>query len=54
MLVGLSAGRTDTNGGTLKTDQNTAVKGLDQEFAEARDERALPVRSSNYPLRSIL
>lgn len=51
MLVGLSAGRTDTNGGTLKTDQNTAVKELDLEFGKARDERAMFVKSSTYPLR---
>ena len=50
MLVGLSAGRTDTNGGTLKTDQNTAVKELDQEFTKARDERGLQIKS-NYPLK---
>jgi ferredoxin-NADP reductase len=50
MLVGLSAGRTDTNGGTLKTDQNTAVKELDQEFTKARDERNQTVKS-NFPLK---
>ena len=50
MLVGLSAGRDQTNGGTLKTTNNNAVHQLDNEFCEARRERAMHIKS-NYPLR---
>ena len=50
MLVGLSAGRNHTNGGTLKTSQNNAVHQLDSEFLAARKERAMHIKT-NYPLK---
>ena len=46
MLVGLSAGRTSTNGGTLNNNQNNAVQSLDHEFTKARKERDIQLKSN--------
>ena len=48
MLVGLAAGRTSTNSGTLKGDTNGAVNGLDDEFRQSIEERDDSV-NINYP-----
>jgi sulfite reductase alpha subunit-like flavoprotein len=51
MLVGLSAGRNHTNGGTLKASaQSNAVQQLDSEFDASRKERAMHIQT-NYPLK---
>jgi hypothetical protein len=48
MLVGMAAGRTTTNSGTLKGDTNGAVNGLDDEFRQSIEERDDLIKI-NYP-----